>query len=292
MKKGPIELDNAILRNLLMQSTGAYERQMAELFAEKEIAQVTLASIGDGVLATDDQGRVKYLNPVAEKLTGWERAEALGRPLPEIFRLTEPAGGDREIEIEELLRHCLEEGRSFRLAERITLERRDGRRYAIEKRDLAEAAEQDRAVRRGVHPALHDRRGRRERAGAPAERLAQRAADQPADAGALARASSPAARRGRRSPGAPSPPRSAARRVRDGGRARARRARPRRAARSRGTRRRACSVAATRSPAARCSRGAREGAHDGKREEREDGKAHHGQDPWPQTATPSWCLRG
>ena len=125
----PIELDNAILRNLLAQTTGAYERQMAELFAEKEIAQVTLASIGDGVLATDDQGCVKYLNPVAEKLTGWERAEALGRPLPEIFRLTEPAG-EREIEV--LLRHCLEEGRSFRLAERITLERRDGRRYAIE----------------------------------------------------------------------------------------------------------------------------------------------------------------
>ncbi len=132
MKNGPVELDNAILRNLLMQTTRAYERQMAELFAEKEIAQVTLASIGDGVLATDGEGRVKYLNPVAEKLTGWERADALGRPLPEIFRLTEPAGGDREIEIEGLLRHCLEEGRSFRLAERITLERRDGRRYAIE----------------------------------------------------------------------------------------------------------------------------------------------------------------
>ncbi|HEX9942658.1 MAG TPA: EAL domain-containing protein [Thermoanaerobaculia bacterium] len=125
----PLELDNAILRNLLVQTTRAYERQMAELFAEKELAQVTLASIGDGVLATDEEGRVKYLNPVAEKLTGWERTAACGRPLPEIFRLTEPAGGR---EVEELLCHCLQEGRSFRLAERITLERRDGRRYAIE----------------------------------------------------------------------------------------------------------------------------------------------------------------
>ncbi len=126
---GPLELDNAILRNLLTQTTRAYERQMGELHAEKELAQVTLASIGDGVLATDDGGRVKYLNPVAEKLTGWERGEALGRPLPEIFRLTESLG---ESEIERLLRQCLEEGQSFRLAERITLERRDGRRYAIE----------------------------------------------------------------------------------------------------------------------------------------------------------------
>ena len=125
----PLELDNAILRNLLVQTTQAYERQMTELFTEKELAQVTLASIGDGVLATDDQGNVKYLNAVAEKLTGWERAEALGRPLPEIFRLTEPSGGR---EVEDLLRQCLQAGQSFRLAERITLERRDGRRYAIE----------------------------------------------------------------------------------------------------------------------------------------------------------------
>jgi diguanylate cyclase (GGDEF)-like protein/PAS domain S-box-containing protein len=122
-----LDLDNAILRNLLTQTTRAYERQMGELYAEKELAQVTLASIGDGVLATDDEGRIKYLNPVAEKLTGWERPDAMGRPLPEIFHLT-----DDDQRIEDVLHRCLEEGRSFRLAERVNLERRDGRRYAIE----------------------------------------------------------------------------------------------------------------------------------------------------------------
>jgi diguanylate cyclase (GGDEF)-like protein/PAS domain S-box-containing protein len=130
MSTGPLELDNAILRNLLAETTRAYEAQMAELHAEKELAQVTLASIGDGVLATDARGLVKYLNPVAEKLTGWERSEASGRPLPEIFHL-QGQGGERE-DVETLLHSCLEGGRSFRLAERITLERRDGRRYAIE----------------------------------------------------------------------------------------------------------------------------------------------------------------
>ncbi|HYX25566.1 MAG TPA: PAS domain-containing protein, partial [Thermoanaerobaculia bacterium] len=120
----PLGLDNAILRNLLAQTTRAYERQMTELYAEKELAQVTLASIGDGVLATDAEGRIKYLNPVAEKLTGWERAEALGRPLPEVFQLSES-----EQRIDDVLSRCLEEGRSFRLAERASLERRDGRRY-------------------------------------------------------------------------------------------------------------------------------------------------------------------
>ncbi|MEA2603298.1 MAG: hypothetical protein QOF89_4290 [Acidobacteriota bacterium] len=123
----PLNLDNSILRNLLTQTTRAYERQMAELYAEKELAQVTLASIGDGVLATDDAGRIKYLNTVAEKLTGWERADALGKPLPEIFHLS-----DSDQCLDDVLRRCLEEGRSFRLSERVSLERRDGRRYGIE----------------------------------------------------------------------------------------------------------------------------------------------------------------
>jgi diguanylate cyclase (GGDEF)-like protein/PAS domain S-box-containing protein len=125
----PHELDNAILRNLLSQTTRAYEQQMSELFEEKELAQVTLASIGDGVLATDADGRVKYMNPVAEKLTGWDQGEALGQPLSEIFRLIEEASGRT---VESLVDRCLEEGLNLRLAERITLERRDGRRYAVE----------------------------------------------------------------------------------------------------------------------------------------------------------------
>jgi diguanylate cyclase (GGDEF)-like protein/PAS domain S-box-containing protein len=126
----PLELDGAILRNLLAETTRAYEAQMAELHAEKELAQITLASIGDGVLATNARGVVKYLNPVAEKLTGWERAEAIGAPLTAVFRLAGQSGEPEEVG--EPLRCCLEEGKGFRLNERITLERQDGRRYAVE----------------------------------------------------------------------------------------------------------------------------------------------------------------
>ena len=60
------ELENAILRNLLTQTTSAYEKEVTALSREKELAQVTLASIGDGVITTDREGRVRYLNPVAE----------------------------------------------------------------------------------------------------------------------------------------------------------------------------------------------------------------------------------
>src|SRR4030067_954509 len=53
----------------------------AELYREKERVQVTLESIGDGVITTDVAGRIDYLNPVAEELTGWSSAQARGQPL-------------------------------------------------------------------------------------------------------------------------------------------------------------------------------------------------------------------
>src|ERR1700681_1987926 len=67
------------------------ERKTAEevLFVEKERASVTLNSIGDAVLSTDILGNVSYLNVVAEKFTGWTCAEALGRPLGEVFHIVD-----------------------------------------------------------------------------------------------------------------------------------------------------------------------------------------------------------
>ncbi len=57
------------------------------LRASEENLAVTLNSIGDAVIATDDKARVTRLNPVAEQLTGWTQAEACGRPVDEIFRI-------------------------------------------------------------------------------------------------------------------------------------------------------------------------------------------------------------
>ena len=57
------------------------------LFDEKKRAQVMLDSIGDAVITTDVNGKVTYLNAVAEQLTGWARPEALQRPLEEVFRI-------------------------------------------------------------------------------------------------------------------------------------------------------------------------------------------------------------
>ena len=64
------------------------ERKLYEeaLFKEKESAQITLQSIGDGVITTDSKCRIEYLNPVAEQLTGWRLEHAQGRIIDEIFR--------------------------------------------------------------------------------------------------------------------------------------------------------------------------------------------------------------
>ncbi len=64
------------------------ERKIYEdaLFREKESAQITLQSIGDGVITTDAECNVEYINPVAEELTGWKVDDGSGRPIDEIFR--------------------------------------------------------------------------------------------------------------------------------------------------------------------------------------------------------------
>jgi len=58
-----------------------------EVRAGRERLRITLASIGDGVITTDTQARVTFLNAVAESLTGWEQSAAAGKPLLDIFRI-------------------------------------------------------------------------------------------------------------------------------------------------------------------------------------------------------------
>jgi PAS domain S-box-containing protein len=61
------------------------ERDAAALRQSEEWFRVTLSSIGDGVIATDDGGRVSFLNPVAERLTGTSLAQAKGKKIGEVF---------------------------------------------------------------------------------------------------------------------------------------------------------------------------------------------------------------
>ncbi|QJW96566.1 ATP-binding response regulator [Frigoriglobus tundricola] len=71
---------------------GLYKHRADRRVAENEQwLAATLGSIGDGVIATDERGRVRFLNALAEHLTGWAQAEALGRDVGEVFRVVAEA---------------------------------------------------------------------------------------------------------------------------------------------------------------------------------------------------------
>ncbi|MDO9599966.1 MAG: ammonium transporter [Azoarcus sp.] len=105
-------------------------RQMSDqLQRERDLAQVTLASIGDGVITTDDAGMVQYLNPTAERLTGWTLDEAKGRNIATIYRLTDELSGR---ELDNPVRVVLASGREIRALDHGLLQRRDGELIAVQ----------------------------------------------------------------------------------------------------------------------------------------------------------------
>jgi len=80
---------------LLAEREGLFGEAQAEEQAgeTREWLQVTLAAIGDGVIATDRAGRVRFLNAAAQRLTGWRAAEAAGRPIDELLQLFDERNG-------------------------------------------------------------------------------------------------------------------------------------------------------------------------------------------------------
>lgn len=89
----------------------------------------TLQSIGDAVIATDAEGRVTFLNPVAEALTGWPAAEAIGQPLDEVFRII---GEQSRQTVENPVTRVLREGTIVGLGNHTVLIARDGREHLID----------------------------------------------------------------------------------------------------------------------------------------------------------------
>jgi PAS domain S-box-containing protein len=83
--------EEKLLRSVSLQNTQSIllARPLEEeaLQKQSEWLHITLASIGDGVINTDPEGRVRFMNGIAETLTGWTQAEAIGRPLSEIFHI-------------------------------------------------------------------------------------------------------------------------------------------------------------------------------------------------------------
>ena len=97
--------------------------------AAGERAQVMLDSIGDAVLSIDLTGNVTYMNPVAERMTGWSNWEATGRPLPEVMRIID---ADSREPARDPLALAVQRDTSVGVGENCLLIGRDGRESAIE----------------------------------------------------------------------------------------------------------------------------------------------------------------
>ena len=111
--------------------TDITDRKRAEtrIFEEKERAQVTLQSIGDGVITTDSAGCIDYINPVAQDLTGWDMRGARGKPVTDIMTIINE---HTRATVENPVVRCLKEGRVITLAENSVLITRGGDEVPIQ----------------------------------------------------------------------------------------------------------------------------------------------------------------
>ena len=106
-----------------------HKRMARELAEKHELLRVTLHSIGDAVITTDAHGRVQWLNPAAERMTGWHTGDAQGRPLIDVFHIVDEA--TREPEPCPITR-CLSGEAEVESPSQTLLISRNGQEYGIE----------------------------------------------------------------------------------------------------------------------------------------------------------------
>lgn len=126
---GEIEFDGRRLFTGIVRDITERKKTQIALFNEKERLRVTLGSIGDGVITTDEKGHITYLNPAGEKMTGWQNADAMGKPLLTVFNIVNADTGDTAFNPVELV---LREENIAGLAEHTVLVHRNGQRFPIE----------------------------------------------------------------------------------------------------------------------------------------------------------------
>ena len=113
----------------LLDAKKALERKTVELQEQRGWFEVTLASIGDAVITTDVEGKVSYLNPVAESMTGWSLAQARGELLERVFRIVNE---DTRQTVENPIGKALQTGKIVGLANHTALIDKHGTAIPIE----------------------------------------------------------------------------------------------------------------------------------------------------------------
>ncbi len=127
----PEKSDVHIIKLFAARAAAELERKLAlgETLMEKERAQVTLHSIGDGVITTDNLGCIDYMNPMAEALTGWRFHQAMGLSMEAVLHLEDEQSG---IVIPDPAMRCLSEQRVIAPKTDNVLISRSGERFSIQ----------------------------------------------------------------------------------------------------------------------------------------------------------------
>lgn len=127
----PLFDDNGTVELLIPSAVDITKRKQAEerLYQAKELAEITLRSIGDGVIRTDANGIIDAINPVAEELTGYRDGSAVGLPITAVFNIFNEHSRQP---VESPLDRCLREGVIVGLANHTILIREDGTEISID----------------------------------------------------------------------------------------------------------------------------------------------------------------
>ncbi|SHM89328.1 PAS domain S-box-containing protein/diguanylate cyclase (GGDEF) domain-containing protein [Caldanaerovirga acetigignens] len=117
-------------KDITMQKKAEREREshLKELLKEKELLKITLLSIGDGVVTTDNCGKITSVNRAAEEITGWKAEEVMGKPFNEVFQLFSEKSGKK---VMDPVSKVLKKGKIVGLANHTALLTKNGRKISI-----------------------------------------------------------------------------------------------------------------------------------------------------------------
>src|SRR5881396_3104317 len=147
----PLSTGENALSLVTIRDLSAFQGAQENRSQQTEQASVILASMGDALITTDVAGTITYMNPTAERLTGWRTIEAQGQHVATVLTLVSDATREP---IKSIPERCVREGRAVDLDEGALLVRRDGTEFAIG--DSAAPLRDRDGTRTGVVLVFHD----------------------------------------------------------------------------------------------------------------------------------------
>lgn len=124
-----VGLATALLSESVRAAQRRAEAQTSAALYQREQMRTTLSCIGEAVIVTDTSGTITMMNPVAERLTGWRAVNATGRPIQEVFRMSDENSGERmDSPVDRVFRHRI----MANTARPLLLESRYGKRRPID----------------------------------------------------------------------------------------------------------------------------------------------------------------